>query len=256
MESKKRIRVIPVLSVVDNKLVKTVNFKNPRYLGDPLNAIKIFNEKKVDELVVVDITASKEKKEPNYKLIEEMASEAFMPLAYGGGIHNFTHASKIFALGAEKVILNSVLYSDQDLISEIASVYGNQSVVVSLDIKKNIFGNQKASFYSGTRNLNTNIEDLIQLYIDKGAGELILQSIDRDGTFTGFDQSLIKKFSKISIPVVALGGCNNVLDMLDSIKSGANAIGAGSLFVYRNNDVRSILINYPNRTELNKLVYK
>jgi cyclase len=254
MESKQRIRVIPVLSIVDNKLVKTVKFNNPRYIGDPLNAIKILNEKRVDELVIIDITASKEKKEPNYKLIEDMASEAFMPLAYGGGIHSFSQAAKIFSLGVEKVILNSALYSNKDLISEIASVYGNQSVVVSLDIKKNIFGNIKAFFYSGTRNLSTNIEELIQLYIDQGAGELIIHSIDRDGTFSGFDVKLIEKFSKITIPVVALGGCNSIKDMIASIKSGANAIAAGSFFVYRNNDVRSILVNYPNRTELKEIV--
>jgi len=249
----KRIRVIPVLTVMGNKLVKTVRFSKPNYLGDPLNAIKIFNDKRVDELVVLDITASKDKREPNFKLIEEMAGEAFMPLGYGGGIHSFAQASKVFALGVEKVVLNSAVYSNPDLISEIAAVYGNQSVVVCMDVKKSFLGKYKACFFSGTKTMSTEVNDIIMTCIQKGVGEIVLQSLDREGTFEGFDTNMISRFSDVEVPVVALGGCNSLENMTKAIGAGANAIAAGSFFAYRNNDTRSILIHYPEINELNSL---
>lgn len=245
----KRIRVIPVLSIAGNKLVKTVNFKQPNYLGDPLNAIKIFNEKRVDELMVLDITASREQKEPNYRLIEEMAGEAFMPLGYGGGINTFEQAARIFSLGIEKVILNSVLRRKPGIISQIAAVYGNQSVVVSLDLKKSLFGSYKPVFCSASEGSRESPEDLIRTYTEMGAGEIIIHNVDREGTYSGYDTELIKRFSGAGVPIVALGGCNSYDNMKHAVQSGANAIAASSIFSYRNGNKKSILINYKNYFE-------
>jgi cyclase len=240
----KRVRIIPVLTISSNKLVKTVQFKKPNYLGDPLNAIKIFNDKMVDELIILDIDASKQNKEPNYQLIEEMAGEAFMPLGYGGGIKTFEQASKVFNLGVEKIVLNSVLQTNINLITEIASVYGNQSVVISADIRKNIFGKNVLTYISGEKKSKENIKNLLNTFIQAGAGELIINNIEREGTFKGYDLDLIKEFSDLEVPIVVLGGCSGLNDMKMALKSGANAIAASSVFVYRNNNVDSILINY------------
>jgi cyclase len=228
-----------------NRLVKTVKFKNPNYIGDPLNAIKIFNEKKVDELIILDIEASRQNKEPSYKLIYEMAGEAFMPLGYGGGIKTLDQAKKIFALGIEKVVLNSVLLENPNLITQIANIYGAQSVVLSLDYKKNILGKLRPHFYSGKEYMKKDINTFALEMIDLGIGEIILQDIEKDGTFGGYNLEMISELKNLSIPIVAMGGCNSVSNMKEAVKSGANAIAAGSLFVYRNNDPKSILINYP-----------
>jgi cyclase len=240
-----RTRIIPVLTIMGNRLVKTVKFKNPNYIGDPLNAIKIFNEKKVDELIILDIEASRQNKEPSYKLIYEMAGEAFMPLGYGGGIKTLDQAKKIFALGIEKVVLNSVLLENPNLITQIANIYGAQSVVLSLDYKKNILGKLRPHFYSGKEYMKKDINTFALEMIDLGIGEIILQDIEKDGTFGGYNLEMISELKNLSIPIVAMGGCNSVSNMKEAVKSGANAIAAGSLFVYRNNDPKSILINYP-----------
>jgi len=254
----KRIRIIPVLTIQGRKLVKTVQFKKPNYIGDPINAIKIFNDKEVDEIAIVDITASEEKKEPNYNLIEEMASECFMPLAYGGGISNFMQAQKIFALGVEKIILNTSLQYQSNLIHDIAAVYGNQSVVVCLDIRKNIFGKRELYFSSGSVKSKRPYMELVQEYVKAGAGEVIVHDIDRDGTFSGYNVDLISEIAeKISVPVIALGGANSVQDINNAVLNGrASAAACGSLFIYKNNDPKSILINYPSQEVLEKEVYR
>jgi cyclase len=228
-----------------NRLVKTVKFKNPNYIGDPLNAIKIFNEKKVDELVILDIEASKLNKEPNYKLIEEMAGEAFMPLGYGGGIKTLDQAKKIFGLGIEKVVLNSVIFDNPKLITQIANIYGTQSVVLSIDVRKTLLGKTRPHFYSGKEYIKKDIKYFALEMIELGVGEIILQDIERDGTFAGYNIPLIESFKYIPIPIVAMGGCNGKEDMKNAVDNGASAIAAGSVFVYRNNDPKSILINYP-----------
>jgi cyclase len=228
-----------------NRLVKTVKFKNPNYIGDPLNAIKIFNEKKVDELVILDIEASKLNKEPNYKLIYEMAGEAFMPLGYGGGIKTLEQAKKIFGLGIEKVVLNSVLLENPKVITEIANIYGAQSVVMSLDFKKNIFGKLRPHFNSGKEYTKKDIKSFALEMIELGIGEIFLQDIEKDGTFTGYNLEMIAELKNLSVPIVSIGGCNSTNNIKEAINRGANAVAAGSLFVYRNNDPKSILINYP-----------
>lgn len=240
-----RTRIIPVLTIMGNRLVKTVKFKNPNYIGDPLNAIKIFNDKRVDELIILDIDASKQNKEPNYKLIYEMAGEAFMPLGYGGGIKTLDQAKKIFSLGIEKVVLNSVLMDNPKLITQIANIFGSQSVVLSLDFKRNILGKIRPYFYSGKEFIKQDIKTFATQMIEYGIGEIILQDIEKDGTFVGYNLEMISELKDLSIPIVAMGGCNSIENMKEALTSGANAIAAGSFFIYRNNDPKSILINYP-----------
>ena len=253
----RRIRVIPVLTIDQGKLVKTVKFNNPNYIGDPINAIKIFNAKEVDEIVVLDISATKLNKEPNFKLIEELAGECFMPLAYGGGIRNIYQAKKLFDLGVEKVILNSIVESNVDLINEIASKYGNQSVVISLDIKSSFFSGQGHYHNSGRRKSKLSIEEYLKLVIAKGAGEIMINHIDNEGTFNGYDIELINKIcTSVNVPVVACGGTNSVDNMAAAIFSGkASAVAAGSLFVYMGNNPNSILVNYPSQEVLTTKIF-
>lgn len=248
----RRVRIIPVLLIKGNGLYKTVKFKKPNYIGDPINAVKIFNDKEVDELLILDITASKDSKEPRYDYLKDICSEAFMPLGYGGGINSFDMASKLFNLGFEKVIINSTLYNDNfKLITEVASTFGAQSVVVSIDYMKGLFSGNKPHYFSGTKSNSIKIEDLAKKCEDNGAGEIILNSIDRDGTFAGLDLDAVKLVSKaVTIPLVACGGLNSLSNAYDAVKSGASAIAAGSFFVYKNNNTQSILINYPSQKEL------
>lgn len=241
-----RTRIIPALTITGNRLVKTVKFKNPNYIGDPINAIKIFNEKKVDELFILDIEASKQNREPNYDLIYKMAGEAFMPIGYGGGIKTLEQAQKIFSIGIEKVVLNTVILENPSVVTQIAKIFGNQSVVLSLDFKKNILGKLRPHFNSGKAYLKKEIQTFAEEMIGLGVGEIILQDIDKDGTFGGYNLEMINELKSLSVPIVALGGCNSIDNMKAAINSGANAVAAGSLFVYRNNDPQSILINYPN----------
>ena len=251
----RRIRVIPVLTLQNEKLVKTIRFKNPTYIGDPINAVKIFNEKEVDEIVILDITASKEKREPNYVKIEEIASEAFMPFAYGGGITNIYQIEKLFKLGIEKVVLNSILETNMSLVKEAAKIFGSQSVVASVDIKKNIFGKEQAYKISGTTKINLPLIEYIQQLENAGVGELFINSIDRDGTYQGYDLALIKQiYSLVNLPIVACGGAASVDSFLPAIQNGASAIAAGSMFVYTGS-TRGILINYPKQEELVLKVY-
>lgn len=252
----KRVRVIPVICIDGPKMVKTVKFGKANYLGDPLNAIKIFNEKEVDEIVVLDITASKKNKEPNYQLVQEMAAECFMPLAYGGGIKNIEQARRLFSAGVEKVIVNTAIQNDLTLITAISSHYGSSSTVVSIDVNKNLFGKEKTFFKSATESGAASAEDFAKQCVEAGAGEILLTDVGRDGTFKGLNLELIKKVSALVItPVIACGGVNSLTDMYRGITAGASAIAAGSFFAYKNNDVNSILINYPSQEELKREIY-
>lgn len=249
MTNKPRARIIPILGIEgpEARLVKTVKFKKPNYLGDPINAIKIFNEKMVDEIVVVDITASKQKRGPNYDLIYEMASECFSPLGYGGGIQTFEQAQKVFSLGVEKVILNSVVETNPSLVTELAEAFGSQSIVVCIDVKKKMFSGSKVAFKSGQNTIGEDLISFAKRMESIGAGELVVQDIDRDGTFQGLNRELLKSVGEaVNIPVVGCGGAASVEDMSQTIaETGISATAAGSIFSYRGNDTRSILINYP-----------
>lgn len=251
----RRVRVIPVLTIDKGKLVKTTNFKKPRYIGDPVNAVKIFNEKEVDEVVLLDITATKNKHAPDYSKIEEICSEAFMPFAYGGGIQSMDQIDKLFGLGIEKVILNSALADDPSFVKEAVAKYGAQSIVASIDVKKNVFGKSGVYIKSGQVKVSSSLESYVSTILELGIGELILTSIDREGTYKGIDQELVKRVSTItSIPLVANGGAFDLNDFKNAIQSGATAVAASSQFIYRGN-TKGILINYPTQEQLRSQVF-
>jgi len=244
-------RIIPVLLIKDGGLVKSVQFKKYKYVGDPINAVKIFNEKEVDEIVILDISASKEKREPNMEIISDIASEAFMPLAYGGGITTIEQVKNILYQGVEKVVFNTSALFNEKLITECATTFGSSSTVVSIDVKKNIFGKYKVYANSGNKNTGLDVIGFAQKMQNIGAGELFLNSIDRDGTYKGYDLELIKMVSeKVDIPVIACGGASNEDDLVKAIKQGgASASAAGSLFVFQGTH-KAVLINYPIWNEI------
>jgi imidazole glycerol-phosphate synthase subunit HisF len=252
----KRIRVIPILLIQNGKLVKTIQFNKPTYIGDPLNAIKIFNDKEVDEIIVLDISASLQKKSPDFNFIKQFASECFMPLGYGGGIKTLEDAKKVFASGAEKVILNTALIDNPELITEIANIYGSQAVVVSIDIKKNIFGKYQIFTNSGTKKIKINLINWIKDIESLGAGEIIVNSINNDGKMQGFDLELIKLVSQATkLPVVACGGASSLEDFKNAISYGkASAVGAGSVFMF-NGKLKGVLISYPSQNDLKEQIY-
>lgn len=250
-----RTRVIPVLLIKGEGLYKGVKFKDFKYVGDPINAVKIFNDKEVDEICILDISASVENKEPNYKLINEFASECFMPCCYGGGIRNFEQVKKIFDLGIEKVAINTGAVEVKNLIANIAKHYGSSSTVVSVDYKKNLFGKSTVYIKQGTTNTKLDVLDFAKQCEQEGAGELILNSIDRDGTMNGYDLELIQKISsQIKIPLIASGGAGNIIHLGQAVKHGASAVAAGSMFVFHGK-LRGVLINFPSQEELIKEVY-
>ena len=247
-------RVIPVLSFKDDGsgIIKTQKFKNPTYLGEILNAVKIFNEKEVDELVILDIYATKQNREPNFERIKMVATECFMPLSYGGGIRTLGHIEKAFKQGIEKVIICSEA-SNINLIKEASRIYGSQSIAVCVDIKKNLFGKYRAYKESGTKVINSSVSDYIQSLIINGAGEVILHFISNDGQMTGYDLDFLRQISNlIEIPIVVLGGAGDLQDFKLAVENGASAVAAGSLFVFKGKH-RGVLINYPTQTILEKL---
>lgn len=249
-----RHRVIPTLLLKNNGLVKTTKFKNPVYIGDPINAVKIFNDKEVDELILLDITATNEKRVPKYKKLEEIVSEAFMPIGYGGGINNIKQIEQLFKLGIEKVIINSAAYSDYNLIKEASNTFGSQSIVLAVDIKKDFWDNYKLYSHAGKVKIKLSIEEHLKKAIDSGSGEIYLNNIDRDGTMLGFDLDLISKYSKtVKVPLIASGGAGTIKHFADAIKSGADAVSAGAMFVFQGVH-RAVLISYPNYKELEKIL--
>jgi cyclase len=246
-----KTRVIPCLLLKNEGLVKTVKFKDPKYVGDPINAVKIFNDKEVDELIFLDITATLEHRKPPVKLISEIATECFMPFCYGGGITNIEDIAELFKLGVEKVAINTQAVENPSLIKEAAERFGNQSIVVSIDVKKNMFGKYRVSTHGGRRATRLDPVDFAIRMQDAGAGELFLNSIDRDGTRQGYDLELIKKVSdSVNIPIIACGGAGSLDDFAQAVKQGgASAVSAGSMFVFQG-QYRAVLITYPSQKEL------
>ena len=246
-----RSRIIPCLLIHNKGLVKTVNFKDPKYVGDPINAVKIFNEKEVDELIVLDIDATKEKRGPNLKMIKSLADECRMPFCYGGGITTVEQAVKIISLGAEKVALSYSALNNISLCQEIGDIIGNQSVVVVLDVKKKkIFGGYDIYTHNGTKKSNWKLNDLISKLEEIGIGEIVINSIDNDGLMQGYDLPLIESIrEKCSMPITVIGGAGSIQHIKDLI-SKFKIIGAaaGSLFVFKGK-YKAVLINYPNREE-------
>ena len=251
-----RPRIIPCLLVHDKGLVKTVNFKNPKYVGDPINAVRIFNEKVVDELMVVDIDASIKKQEPDYKMIEYIAAECRMPLCYGGGIKNKEQAQRIFSLGVEKVALSSVAVERPQIVSGIANIVGNQSVVIVIDVRKNTFsGKYEIWIYNGTKLTGLDPCSFAEHMEKEGAGEIVINSIDNDGEMKGYDLTLVEKIRKcVNVPITVLGGAGSLQDIGQLINTqGTIGAAAGSLFVFKGK-YKAVLINYPNRDEKDKLI--
>lgn len=249
-----RARVIPVLLCnLEGSLVKTRKFDKPVYVGDPVNAVKIFNDKEVDELVFLDITASKQGRKPNVRYIRDVATEAFMPLCYGGGLRTMEDISAVIKAGIEKVSLNSILADDSDLVSRCADKFGSSATVVSVDVKKDFWGKYRVMVKGGTKKLDMPPLEFVQMLEQKGAGEVLLNSVDRDGMMEGFDLGLIQSIApNVSIPVIACGGAASVPDFKTAIDAGASAVAAGSMFVFQGKH-RAVLISYPTQQELKTL---
>jgi len=247
-------RVIPCLLLHNGGLVKTRKFGNPKYVGDPINAIRIFNDKEVDELMVLDITASRERREPNYALIEQFAGECFMPLCYGGGIRTVDHASRLFALGMEKVCLQTAALESPKLITAISERVGSQSVLVSVDVKKNWFGKYELYSAASGKTLPQSWMKFVRQAVAAGAGEVVLNAVDRDGTMQGMDLELIREASAaLPVPLIAMGGAGSLADIKAALDAGASAVGAGAFFVFHGPH-RAVLITYPRYHELETLL--
>jgi len=252
----RRIRVIPVLLIHKGGLVKSVRFKDYTYVGDPINAVKIFNEKEIDEIVIIDIDATREKRGPNMSQVSAIAGEAFIPLAYGGGISTIDEIKELFYLGVEKVVLNYAAVHNPSLITEAARLVGSQSVVVSIDVKKNLFGKYKVYAQNGAENTNEDPAAFARRMQETGAGEIFLNSIDRDGTYAGYDLELVKKVSSLlNIPLVVCGGAASITDFAPAVRQGASAVAAGSMFVFQRTH-RAVLISYPSQQDLREKLFK
>ena len=249
-----RHRVIPVLLHDADGLIKTRNFKDPVYIGDPINAVKIFNEKEVDELAVFDIDATVLGKEPNYSLIERLASQSMMPLCYGGGVKTVEQAQRIFSLGIEKIALSSAVLQNPQLITVIADRVGEQSVIVVLDVKKKLLGGYEVYTHNGKKATGINPFKFVAAAQKLGAGEIVINSIDKDGVMKGYDLDLIAKVrEKISLPMTVLGGAGSLDDIEKVINQhGVIGVAAGSLFVFKG-PYKAVLINYPTQLEKNKI---
>ena len=244
------IRVIPILLVSDDELVKTVKFNNRKYIGDPINTVKIFNEKEVDELVIFDIDASRNG-EINYSLIEDMVSEAFMPISYGGAVGCVEDITKLIRLGIEKVILNTSAYDDKSFIREAVSIFGSQAIVGCIDVKRNILGSYNLYTNNGTEKKSIKLENHISSLIEAGVGEIIIHDISRDGTMQGYDFDLINHIIKlVNVPVVICGGAGNLDDLLKAKNETCiSGVGASSMFIYYGKR-KAVLVSYLNRKDL------
>jgi cyclase len=248
-----RNRVIPCLLLKNQVLVKTVKFKNPIYVGDPVNAVRIFNEKEVDELVFLDITATVENRKPNFRLIEDIASECFMPFGYGGGIRDTDDIRVLFDLGVEKAVINTNAALAPEFVRTASSLFGSQSIVVSIDVGKSLFGQYETYTHGGKKDTGRGVIDHAKEMEAMGAGEILLTSIDRDGTGRGYDIDLIRQVSHAtSVPLVASGGAGRVEDFAEAVAAGASAVAAGSLFVFHGKH-RAVLITYPTPEDFEKI---
>lgn len=249
-----RPRVIPCLLLKNEGLVKTVKFKDPKYLGDPINIVRIFNDKEVDELIFLDITATIENRRPNFDLLGKITSECFMPLGYGGGIRDMSDVKQLLAMGVEKIVLNTSAVENPSLIRTAADYAGSQAVVISMDVKKTLFGKYETFTRSGQKGTGL---DPVQFAVEmerQGAGEILVNSIDRDGTMQGYDLELVRRVAySVTVPVVACGGAGNVQHLAEAIQAGASAAGAGSMFVFQG-PLRGVLISYPAQDELKKVM--
>jgi cyclase len=239
-----------------NGLVKTVRFKNPQYVGDPINAVKILNDKVVDEIIFLDISENEGGGEkPNFDLLSDITSECFIPFTYGGGVTQIDDIKRLLHIGIEKVTMNSHVFEDPPIVEKAAAIFGSQSIVVSIDVRKNLFGRYQIYSHGGKKKQNISLSQHIHQVEAMGAGELMINSIDRDGTLKGYDMELIRMITQnTSIPVIACGGAGRLDDFKTAIQhGGASAAAAGSYFVYHGKH-KAVLINYPTHEEITQLL--
>jgi imidazole glycerol-phosphate synthase subunit HisF len=246
-----RPRIIPVLLLKDLAIVKSVQFKNYKYIGDPINAVRIFNDLEADELVFLDIIASKRKRLISLDFVKAVGEESQMPFCVGGGIRTLQDIKAVVAAGAEKVVLNTSAGRDPQFVKAASDEFGSSTIVVCIDVKRTFLGVEQAWILGGSRSTHFSPLDFAKLMEDQGAGELIVQSIEKDGMMQGYDIGLIRSISQaVSIPVVALGGAGQLEDLVDAYRYGfANGLAAGSLFVYQDKR-RGVLINYPEKSDV------
>ncbi len=247
-------RVIPCLLYHRSGLYKSHQFKKLTYIGDPLNAIKIFNDKEVDELMFFDIDSTVNKTEPNFQLIEDIAGECFMPLCYGGGVKSISQMQRIYQSGVEKISISSAAVTDPNLIKEASKIFGSSSIIVTIDVKKNIWGKYKVFTHNGKINTNMSPLEMLKIIEENGAGEIVINNIDKDGTMTGFDEQLLKEIKTNSkIPVIALGGASKIQDIENAFNfSKVDAVACGSLFVFKGS-LKGVLINYLSKDDMKKI---
>ncbi|QTN38493.1 imidazole glycerol phosphate synthase subunit HisF [Cryomorphaceae bacterium] len=249
-----RTRVIPTLLLSGESLVKTKKFKKPGYIGDAVNTVRIFNELEVDEIAILGINQSRKKIEPNFNLLEELASECFIPLSYGGGITNIEQARTLFQIGFEKIIINSAGYYNPELITALSEHYGSQSVIGSVDYKMSFRGIPKVYSHGGSKRQKGSLQEHISRLVEHGVGEILLNSIDRDGSWLGFDLDTIKAISsELEVPLVACGGAGTTSDLKEGMDAGASALGVGSMVVYQSKGM-GVLVSFPDRQKLYNLL--
>ncbi len=247
-------RIIPCLLLRNNGLVKTIRFRDSTYIGDPVNTVKIFNEKEVDEIFFLDIDATRLKKEPPYELIQNIASECFMPFAYGGGIHSLNQIERIIKSGAEKIIINTRAFLEKNFLKEAVRQFGSSTIAVSVDVKREFLKGNIVYIKGGTQSTGENPVDYAKEIENSGAGEILINSIDRDGVMEGYDIELIRSISSsVKIPIIACGGAGRLSDFGSAVKQGgASAAAAGSFFVFHGKR-RAVLITYPSYSEISTL---
>jgi cyclase len=250
-----RTRIIPVLLLRNESLVKTIRFGKFTYVGDPCNTVRIFNELEVDELLFLDITATPERRVPNLKVLADIANECFMPLGYGGGVRTFDHAKAIFEIGFEKVAINAFALEQPEFMTRLSEHFGSQAVIASIDVKKDLLGHYRVRTCAGKRATGRSPVEWAQELEALGAGEILLTSIDREGTWQGFDVDLVRQVTDaVAIPVIAHGGAGNVAHLREVVKEGgASAVALGSMVVFQKQEM-GVLVNFPDRTELNAVL--
>jgi len=250
-----RTRIIPCLQLIDESLVKTVKFGHHGYIGDPINTVRIFNELEVDELCFLDIRATIEKRPPNFQVLQHIAEECFMPLSFGGGVKNADIAKKILSIGFEKIVLNTAAFETKQLVTDIANHSGNQSVIGSIDVKKNFWGKYQVYISDGKKKIDIDPIEWAQELESLGAGELLITSMDNDGTWKGYDLDIVSKIVKsVRIPVIANGGAGNIHHIEEVVKkSNASAVALGSMVVYQAKGL-GVLVNFPDRLTLESII--
>lgn len=242
-------RIIPLLLMDQEGLVKTKKFKDPVYIGDPLNTVRIFNNKFVDEIIILDISRSKQKQGPNIDLVARISPECFMPLAYGGGINSIDDAKRIFGLGVEKIVINNASRNNSKLINQVANYGGQQSLCISIDISGTLESGYYVFDYLTGKCLNIPLNNFVSSLESQGAGEILVTAVDKEGTFSGYDLDLVAYIREnSSLPIIVNGGAKNTDDFLAAIAKGADAVAAGSMFVFHGSR-KSVLINYPSNRE-------